>query len=177
MLKSQTIVLIGGPGTGKTTLLNHLENNGHFCLPEISREVIIKAQQEGIDQLFLDNPLLFSEMLLEGRINQHKIAKNKDSHVFIDRGIPDVVAYMDYIGSNYPKKFIDACTIYNYDKIFYLPPWEEIYQSDNERYESFQQAVEISQHLVLTYQKFGYSIIEIPFDTIENRFNFIMNSI
>ena len=47
------IVLIGGPGTGKSSVLKQLKHSGFFCMEEISREITIKAQKEGIDQLFL----------------------------------------------------------------------------------------------------------------------------
>ena len=66
-MQKEIIVIIGGPGTGKSTIIDGLLTKGYCCYPEISREVTLQAKKEGIDQLFLDNPLLFSEMLLEGR--------------------------------------------------------------------------------------------------------------
>jgi len=58
-------VITGGPGSGKTTLVKELEAKGFACLHEISRQIILEAQQQGIDQLFLEDPLLFSRKLLE----------------------------------------------------------------------------------------------------------------
>lgn len=66
-MQKEIIVIIGGPGTGKTTLIDGLVQKGFCCYPEISRQVTAQAQQQGIEQLFLENPLLFSELLLEGR--------------------------------------------------------------------------------------------------------------
>ena len=177
-MKKQLIALIGGPGTGKTTIINTLLEKGYCCYPEVSREVILNAQKEGIDQLFLKKPLLFSELLLQGRIKQHQDASNETHElVFLDRGIPDVVAYLDYVKSEYPENFTNACNNYKYDQLFLLPPWEEIYQSDNERYESFEQATQLHQFLVKTYTNFGYQIIEVPKDTVQNRVEFIINRI
>ena len=175
-MNNKIVVIIGGPGSGKSTIINYLTQKGFSCYPEISREVILEARKKGIDQLFLEQPLLFSEMLLEGRIKQFNSAKDEDSKfVFIDRGIPDVVAYMDFIGDVYPEKFTKACEDYKYDEIFILPPWEEIYVSDNERYESYEQAVEIHKHLVKSYNGYGYNIIEVPKDTVEGRVDFILS--
>ena len=177
-MQKEIIVLIGGPGTGKSTLIDGLVAKGYCCYPEISREVTLAAQQQGIDQLFLEQPLLFSEMLLKGRIEQFENAhKEEAAIVFIDRGIPDVVAYMDFIGDNYPTHFTAACENFKYSKIFLLPPWEEIYQSDGERYENFEQAQIIYTHLVATYQKYGYHLIEVPKDTVENRILYILDKI
>ncbi len=178
IVQKEIIVLLGGPGTGKSTLINELVARGFCCYPEISRQVTMKAQQEGIEQLFLEQPLLFSQMLLEGRIEQYKNAlEEPDNVVFIDRGIPDVVAYMDYIGDEYPEGFVKACEDYKYTKTFILPPWEEIYQSDSERYENFDQAVKIQEHLIETYKKYGYELIEVPKDTVENRILYILDKI
>lgn len=177
IIENKLNLIIGGPGSGKSTLLHHIEKNGFTCFHEISREIIIQAQQEGIDQLFLEKPLLFSELLLQGRINQYISGKNSNEIVFIDRGIPDIVAYLDFIKQKYPKNFLEACENHNYDQVFLLPPWKEIYISDNERYESFDQALEIHEHLILTYKNLGYQPIEVPKDTVENRYNFIINNI
>ena len=177
-MQKEIIVLLGGPGTGKSTLINELVARGYCCYPEISRQVTLEAQQRGIDQLFLEEPLLFSEMLLEGRIQQSENAKKEhDNVVFIDRGIPDVVAYMDYIGDEYPEHFVKACENCKYSKTFILPPWEEIYQSDTERYENFEQAIMIQKHLIETYKKYGYDLIEVPKDTVENGILYILDKI
>lgn len=174
----QLIVIIGGPGSGKTSIIDQLVGKGHCCYPEVSREVILEAKKNGIEQLFLEKPLLFSELLLEGRKKQFRDAQNETHRiVFIDRGIPDVLAYMHYIGDSYPAAFDAACHEHKYDKIFLLPPWEEIYQSDNERYENYEQAKLIHEHLVETYTKYGYELVEVPKETVENRVSFILERI
>lgn len=177
-MKKEIIVLAGGPSSGKTTLINALVEKGFICYPEISRAIIKEAQEQGIDQLFLEQPLLFSEMLLQGRIKQHQEAHEEETNVvFLDRGIPDVLAYMHYIGDSYPKTFSDACENHRYHKVFLLPPWKEIYVSDAERYESYEQAVLIHEHLEETYRNFGYDLVTIPKDTVENRVEFLLERI
>src|SRR5690606_14415735 len=162
-----------GPGTGKTAVIEHLKSQGYSCLDEISREVILAAREQGIEQLFLTEPILFSQKLLEGRITQYQGIGNPPKTIFFDRGIPDTVAYMDYFNTTYPEHFNKACRNHPYDMVFLLPPWKEIYRCDNERYESFEQATAIHNALQETYLRFGYSPIVVPLDTVENRVNFI----
>lgn len=177
-MQNKKIVITGGPGTGKSSIIHHLEAQGHNCLHEVSRQITIEAQKEGIAQLFLEKPLLFSEKLLEARVKQHKEAESlSEKHIFLDRGIPDVVAYMDYFGTKYPAAFVEACENFKYDKIYLLPPWKEIYTSDNERYESFEQAMEIHEHLKKAYLTYGYEPIDVPTGSVSNRSNFIINSL
>ncbi|OYQ34026.1 ATPase [Flavobacterium cyanobacteriorum] len=171
----ELVVIIGGPGSGKTTIIEGLTARGYTCYPEISREVTLEARKQGIEQLFLEKPLLFSELLLEGRKKQYHSALAEDSRiVFIDRGIPDVLAYMHYIGDSYPVFFDQACREYKYSKIFFLPPWEEIYTADEARYENYEQAKLIAAHLTETYRSYGYDLIEVPKDTPDNRIIFIL---
>jgi predicted ATPase len=174
----QKIVLIGGPGTGKSTVLNKLKEKGFFCFDEVSREVILKAQKKGIDQLFLTEPLLFSEMLLEGREEQYLNAeKRKENIIFLDRGIPDVHAYMNYFKTAYPSLFLEKSKHYKYDLIFHFSPWEEIYITDNERYESFKESMKIDKFLIEAYSELEYKIVNVPFGTVDERTDFIINSL
>lgn len=170
------IVLIGGPGTGKTSVLEELESRNYYCLHEVSREVTKKAQEDGIDQLFLTDPLLFSQKLLEGREQQFLTANESDKDwVFFDRGIPDVAAYMDYTKTDYPQYFLDKNREYTYNTTFLFLPWKKIYISDNERYESFEQLLEIDAHLQNAYKSLGHQLIQVPFGTVKERTDFIIN--
>jgi len=177
-LDTRQIVITGGPGTGKSSIIRELKERGYTCFEEISRQITLEARKEGVEQLFLTDPLLFSERLLEGRIQQHREAKTHDSSlVFLDRGIPDVLAYMEYSGDDYPDHFEETAMLHNYDHVFILAPWEEIYVGDNVRYESFDQAIKIHEALLETYKRFGYSLLDVPFDSISNRADFILNNI
>ena len=127
-MDTKKIVITGGPGTGKSAIIAELLQRGHNCMLEISRQVTLEARKNGTDQLFLTNPLLFSELLLKGRLKQYIEANSLESDlVFLDRGLPDVLAYMNYIGDKYPQKFIDTCKNHVYDHVFILSPWQEIY--------------------------------------------------
>ncbi len=174
----QKIVITGGPSTGKTTVINELERRGYHCIEEISRQVTKKAQEDGIEQLFLEDPLLFSKLLLKGREKQFKkVDKSKNELVFFDRGIPDVHAYMNYLGVDYPDIYIKKSKKYEYDLIFLMPPWEEIYTTDKERYESFEQSLAIYNHLRNAYENIGYQVVEIPIGSIDQRIDFILATI
>ncbi|MDB0043619.1 ATP-binding protein, partial [Flavobacteriaceae bacterium] len=50
---NKKILITGGPGTGKTELINELENQGFNCEKEISREITESEQKKGVDQFFL----------------------------------------------------------------------------------------------------------------------------
>ncbi len=177
-MEQQKVVITGGPGTGKSTVIEKLTQLEFTCMPEISRIITKGAQEKGIDQLFLKDPLLFSNLLLEGRINQYKKAEvTADKIVFFDRGIPDIFGYLNYLETDYPENFIDQSLKHRYDKVFMMPPWKSIYKTDNERYESYEQSLIIYEHLILAYQKIDYFVVIVPEGSIASRAEFILNSL
>ena len=172
------IVITGGPGSGKTLLIKHIQDQGYQCMHEISRTITIEAQKNGIEQLFLEDPLLFSKKLFDGRLRQfHDSKVIERSYLFYDRGLPDITAYLDYTNSDYPEDFNKSCNINRYDSIFLLPPWKNIYKQDNERYESFKEAKIIYQYLVNGYRKYGYEINEVPSGSLEFRTRYIFKKL
>lgn len=172
------ILLIGSPGSGKTTILTELEKRGYTCFQEISREIILEAKKRGIDQLFLTNPEEFNQKLLSGRIEQFKACEQvTDNFVFIDRGLPDIIAYNNYINVETNPKVLKAAKELMYDFVFIFPAWKKIFKKDNERYESFEEAQKIQQHLKETYTDYGYDICEVPLGDVSERANYILNVI
>ena len=171
------IIITGGPGTGKSTIINELLALEYTCIQEVSREVTLEARAKGIDQFFLSDPLLFSNLLLEKRTTQYKQAHSlKKNLVFFDRGIPDIQAYLSFSKTPNSLAFTEINNIYSYQKIFITPPWKEIYTTDNERYETFEEAVLIHEQILKTYSGLRYTPIEIPFGTPTERTNFIIKN-
>ncbi|MFV9551360.1 AAA family ATPase [Algibacter sp. PT7-4] len=184
-MSTKKIVITGGPGTGKTSIINTLKEKGFFCFDEVIRALTLEAKKD-VDKAsqvsnpiaFANNPMDFNTRLLNGRIDQFKLAESQKKHLsFFDRGIPDVLAYMDYFNQQYDNLFTNACKQHKYTSLFILPPWKAIYKTDNERFETFEEAEKIHEHLLSTYKKFGYQITEVPFGTVENRTKFILDTL
>ena len=172
------IIITGGPGTGKTSLITALKANGFNCFDEISREITLKYRKKGINQLFLTDPKLFSEELLKGRIKQYNDSKKIQSkYVFFDRGIPDIIAYLNFKKTRFSDKFLKSIEEHRYDFVFLLEPWEEIYSSDKVRYESFDEVVSIDSYIQTTYKESGYNPIIIPKEEIDSRLNFVLDKL
>ncbi len=184
-MTKKRIVITGAPGTGKTSIIVKLEESKFFCFHEVIRTMTQEAKKSNGVKSIVSNPIVsvsdpyrFNTTILNARIQQFKNASlNKENILFYDRGIPDVLAYMDYFNQSYEEHFVNECKKHIYDHIFILPPWQDIYVSDEERYESFEQAVEIHHHLFDTYTKLGYHCIEVPFGDVEKRSNFILQTI
>ncbi len=170
------IVFAGGPGTGKSTLIKTLKEYGYPVMNEVSREVVREARRNGVEHLFISDPLAFSDKLLEKRKEQFMDADRMDkANVFIDRGIPEITAYLDHQRTDYPSYFLNANHQFIYDKIFIFPVWKEIFKKDDVRYETFHQSEEIQDHLIRTYRSLGYDLIEMPRTDTRSRMDFILD--
>ena len=181
----QKVVITGAPGTGKTSIVNGLERKGFYCFHEIIRDMTSKAKQGGQSEEHISNPLVFVEDalqfnkdLLHGRTSHYRASLQTNEPIsFFDRGIPDVLAYMDFFDQSYGKEFTEPCEVHRYDMVFMVPPWKEIYVSDDERLESFEEAEDIHHALMNTYTQFGYNPIEVPKDAVHKRIDFILETL
>jgi predicted ATPase len=166
-LMTKRIVVTGGPGTGKTVLIQMLETLGYPCYHEIIRELTQEAikSEDAVNQkinplAFVSDPYAFNTKILEGRVAQfHNATELQSPIVFYDRGIPDVMAYMEYFGQHIDKSFSTPGQNLRYDTVILLPPWKEIYKQDHERLENFGQACDLHENIENQYIKLGYSPI------------------
>ena len=141
-------------------------------------EIIKKYKQLGHDQLFLSDPIKFSEILLNNRVQQFEEASQLNfDNIFFDRGIPDILAYLNYKEVSFGKEFDLASKKFKYDYIFIAEPWKEIYKNDEERYESYEELKIINKYLKKTYSELDYEFFVLPEESVEARVNFIIEAI
>lgn len=177
------VVITGGPSTGKTSVINYLEESGFTCLHEVIRLMTLEKKEEEGEITFKTNPIVsvsdpaaFNQNILDARIKQYKsVDAAKDAIVFFDRGIPDVLAYMDCFDQNYGIEFEKSCEDHSYDTIFIMPPWREIHISDNERFESYEESLLVHECLINCYTRFGYAVQEVPKMGVQERVDYILD--
>ncbi|MDA7810251.1 ATP-binding protein [Flavobacteriaceae bacterium] len=167
-------VITGGPGSGKTSLINEFKKRNFNCEHEIVRLLTIKGKKEGFDQVFLKNPLNFTKTLLDLRISQYN-KKPKSQITFYDRGVHDTLAYLNFVKAKIDFNLIEKCKLIKYDLAFILPPWEEIYQKDDCRYENFEESTKIYYEIIKIYEFFQIDTIILEKDSIINRVNKILS--
>ncbi|YCO01973.1 AAA family ATPase [Vibrio sp. VNB-15] len=170
------IVFTGGPGSGKTSVIEHLIELGYVCAPEVGRKVIKQQVDVSGSALPWHNKVAFrDEMIREEKCN-HGVYKEGKLWAFFDRCIIDSYGYSKLENLPLSDDLLSACRTMRYAKqVFIFPPWEAIFANDEERKQDFSEAVRTYQAMVKAYQHFGYELIEVPKTTVEQRVQWILS--
>lgn len=180
LISDDFIVITGGPGAGKTTLLSEIQRIGYNYVPEVAREIIQTQVSFNGDALPWKNVLKYRDFMLDESIESYLSALTNQAGtvLFFDRGIPDTLAYSYLINVPISEKLESAAWKYRYNKqVFILPPWKEIYKTDNERIQDFEEAVATYKIMFATYKQLDYDLIEVPKISVKNRASFILNNV
>ncbi|MGB5554572.1 MAG: ATP-binding protein [Flavobacteriaceae bacterium] len=180
-MKPKKIVITGGPSTGKTVLIEALKGAGFSCFPEVIREMTAAAKKNGALSSLTTNPInsvadpnSFNKKIISARLAHYlEASKYTEPIVFFDRGLPDVLAYMDYYEQEYQNDLFSVVKKNKYDTVFLLPMWQEIFTTDEERFEGYEDALKIHDCLQSTYESLNYQVIEVPKTSVLERVDFI----
>lgn len=172
-------VITGGPGVGKTTLLKQLEKLGYPIVQEDARRIIKEQMQSQGDGLPWKNKERYTHLMINASLHSFKtISDTQKGLVFFDRGIIDAFCYADMIGLPISEDMKEVVNTYFYNsKVFILPPWVEIYETDQERKQTWKEALETYNAMKTAYSLYGYQIVEVPIGIPESRAGFILDNI
>jgi len=170
---SRKFVLTGAPGCGKSSIIEELNRRGFQTCPE----VYTTLYNESKDYTVFSQPINLRYKLLDKQLFLESLLK-KETPVFLDRSTIDIILFAKYFNIEMPLDFIDKAKNKSYDLVFLMEPLpKQYYKVTNIRKETQEESLKIHQFFKEEYKKFGYKVIEVPFDTIENRTQFILDFI
>ena len=172
------IVITGGPGSGKTSLIEALAALGHPVEPEAGRAVIRSQQAAGGEGLPWKDRALFADLMLDSDIAAHGRHEGAERPVFFDRGIPDVAGYLALCGLPVPERLTTAARTLQYRRIVFIAPvWPDIFEQDAERRQDLAEARRTFEAMAAVYPAFGYALIELPLAPVAERAAFVLERI
>ena len=166
-------VITGAPGSGKTPILRELVRLGFLGDNQPAREILPEPRSLGGRGVAYMHPIFFCD-LLWGRANpEYQRLGGVGEPAFFDRGIPDMVGYAEVFALDTSAAWA-ASRHYRYDDVvFVLPAWLDIYVTDGERRMTFESARSFGDRVREVYLDLGYTIIDVPRDSVETRTRFI----
>jgi len=168
-------IITGGPGSGKSSIIDALRQRGFSSAPEAGRAIIQHQVSIGGHALPWADRLLFAELMLCWDMRSYHLADEQDRPMFFDRGIPDVLGYLRLSNIPVPQHIENAAALFRYNRtVFIAPPWKEIFQQDRERKQDFEEAQRTYDAMVSVYNALSYDLIELPRGGVEERCQFIL---
>lgn len=169
------IIITGGPGAGKTSLIETLAKKGYATFEEVSRTLIEQ-------QALLENGILpwhdlpgFAQLCLQ-HMGEQKQQAYSHPVAFLDRAIPDICGYLAQAELPIEACYREASQGYH-PQVFFCCPHQAIYVQDEVRPYPFEGAIAIHQALMAVYLQLGYQVVDVPWGTLEQRVEFIESAL
>ena len=168
-------VITGGPGSGKTTTLNHLNMLGYHTTIEHARHYIDTQMITGKTvQEIRGNQIQFQEGILDMQVLQEASLSPHDL-VFLDRALPDALAYYRFLNLPVNKKLKDALKKASYKKVFILESLPLV--NDYARREDEVDQKKIAKLINEVYESLPFPVIHVPALPSEERVDFILKNL
>lgn len=168
-------VITGGPCSGKTTVVEFLRKLGYTTTIEHARHYIDTQRIKGktVEEIRMNNKE-FQEGILDMQIAEEE-SLNVDELVFLDRALPDAMAYYQFLGLEYDERLIEKCNKFCYRHIFILDPLP--LAKDYARVESEEDQKKLHALITKVYESFPCPIVHVPVLPVIERVNFILDHV
>jgi predicted ATPase len=164
-------IVTGAPCSGKTSLIRYLEHEGYQVVHEVARAFINEqlAQKKTLAQIKSDM-FTFEKEILNRKLHAEK-RLSKNSLVFLDRGIPDSIAYFEFAGLD-TSEAIAKSRIHRYKTVFLLNRIQFV--KDSVRTENDETAMRLEAFIEKSYRLFNYYIVRVPLMPVRKRVRWIL---
>lgn len=160
--KPNFFLLTGGPGVGKTTLIEELRRRGERVIEETHRRLIREGRADS------GSALLGTLAAREDMALFEALAGERD-RIFFDRGVPDSLT------AEAPAWMWAGARRLRYNRLVFVPPpWPEIYVQDAERRQTFEDCLAVHDAILASLERLDYRPVELPYATASERADFVL---
>ena len=179
-LGQQRYILTGGPGAGKTSIINFLAQKGYLIVPEAATQIIEEDLNKAIEKPWRaeDYHLRIYGLILRRQI---EVQQSAAPIAFFDRGHLDSLSYILLQRRTVYQGILDCIqsTIdsqYFNNKVFFIDSLGFVVPGPA-RKEDLQEALQKADCLEKNYKSMGYEIIHIRPGPVEERAQMIIDYI
>ena len=114
-------IFTGGPGAGKTAVLDALKARGFYCVPDVARAIIKARLDSGLSPR--PEPRMFANSIFNADVANYQSAPSSGV-CFFDRGVVDALCMLHLCNALSDDEIdLNLCR-YPYNSVVYpFPPW------------------------------------------------------
>ena len=174
-MKNNFITITGGPGGGKSSVLNTLRERGFRHISETGRGIIKERLNQGLPP----RPHLeeFAKLMFQKDYQNYVDNLYTSEILFFDRSFLDSALFIQQTDKSYFETVQKILNTHRFGHVFITPPWKEIYCNDDERDQTFEEAIAICEKLHEWYELNGYQPVVLPKVSVAQRADFILGEI
>jgi predicted ATPase len=158
-------VITGGPGSGKSSVLEALRSRGYNTIDEAARP--IKEEQrlrkeQGLSYILPENDNYgFQRLIYTKQVELEQQCYGKS---FIDRGVIDNIAYCRRFSTPVCDELDRFCRASDYGKVFILDSLpQKFYEQDAARDEDYSESILLGNMLADAYRDYGHNVVRVPY--------------
>jgi predicted ATPase len=170
------VVITGGPGAGKSTLITALAARGYATVAESAREIIASRLAQGLPPR--PDSARFAHEILDRDNEKYHRSYQGEGPIFYDRSAVEALAMVHEASTLSEEELKVKLSGYAFHHtVFVLPPWKDIYVNDAERDHDFTHAVAVHGQVVRWYTRCGYRINEVPCLEVGQRVSHVLHAL
>lgn len=170
------VVISGCSSGGKSTLLAELGRRGHAIVEEPGRRIVKEELKANGSALPWKDATAFLRRAIAMALADLALARAMDGWVFFDRGLIDAAEALQRLTGE------EALTTFGqshrfHQRVFFAPPWPEIYRTDEERRHGLETALAEYARLREAYPSLGYEVLILPKVGVAERADFVLSNL
>ncbi len=175
------VVVTGGPGSGKTTLVDALGKLGFATVPEAAIQVIDELN----DELGLEGQKAWrseNRADFQTRVIHRQVALEErcsaEGTTFLDRGRLDGLAYCRHFGQPVPAELERLAPLARYDRVFVLDTLSDFAdRGATGRTSDRAASIAIRERIEEVYREHGYAAVRVPEMDVGRRVEFVLGAL
>ncbi len=154
--KKIKIVFSGGPGVGKTTLLNALAKKGYAVSGEVFTDLYANANEnQQFEALFEDKATLVNKLIDMQLKEEDKHLSLEHECIFLDRSMIDILGFCDEISYSLTSRQLTDINSCYYDYCFVPEPMPAVFYEQNAvRRQSYTQSLVCHSEIIQYYKDY-----------------------